>query len=78
MNVSTCTIPGAGARLNKHKLNDDTNKTNWRDRDNRSDNTALEWSSKSKNDGTGWTEPKKNTKINKGWEHDDRFQNDYS
>lgn len=71
-------VQGAGARLHKHKINDESNKANWRDRDNRSENPTSDWNNKPKTDGAGWVDPKKSTNPSKGWEHDDRFQNDYS
>lgn len=69
---------GAGARLNKHKKSDDSNKSNWRDRDSQGgDSSAVEWNNKPKTGVAVWSE-KKSSKPNKGWEHDDRFQTDYS
>ncbi|KAJ8927018.1 hypothetical protein NQ314_020581 [Rhamnusium bicolor] len=62
-------ILGSGARFNKNKSNDDSS-TNWRDRD-----RSSGWSKK--NTGN-WGDTKKSSKIGKGWEHDDRFETDYS
>ncbi|XP_057669364.1 uncharacterized protein LOC130901784 [Diorhabda carinulata] len=62
-------ILGVGARLNKSKSNDSSN---WRDRDNTTNSSG--WGKKS-----GWGDGDKNSKgKKKGWEHDDRFENDYS
>ncbi|XP_028131801.1 CBP80/20-dependent translation initiation factor-like isoform X1 [Diabrotica virgifera virgifera] len=61
-------ILGAGARLNKAKFNNDS--SNWRDKDNSS---TGGWKK------TGWGNNDKNSKgKSKGWEHDDRFENNYS
>ncbi|KAG5861709.1 hypothetical protein JTB14_036471 [Gonioctena quinquepunctata] len=59
-------ILGAGARLNKNKMNNEST-SNWRD--------GSGWGSKPKG---GWGDNKKGPKTSKGWEHDDRFENDYS
>lgn len=69
---------GAGARLNKHKYIDEPNKTNWRDRDNREETAVGDWGNKPKSGNASWNDVKKTSKPNKGWEHDDRFQTDYS
>lgn len=64
-------ILGAGARFNKYKGNDDVN---WREPN--KDSNAGTWNNKK-----GWSDNKRgqNTpKSNKGWEHDDRFETDYS
>lgn len=62
-------ILGVGARL-KHEKNDDTN---WREQ--KTDNDAWD---NSKKPGKNWNPNNKQRKNPKGWEHDDRLENDYN
>ncbi|KAJ8925440.1 hypothetical protein NQ315_009273 [Exocentrus adspersus] len=62
-------ILGSGVRFNKNKSNDESN---WRDRD-----QSAGWNNRQKVLG-GKGEGRKNIKPGKGWEHDDRFETDYS
>lgn len=60
------TILGSGARFNKTRPNDEPN---WRDRDH-----PGAWSQRPK----GAKNDSRKGQKGKGWEHDDRFDNDYS
>ncbi|CAH0550645.1 unnamed protein product [Brassicogethes aeneus] len=68
-------ILGAGARFNKHKGSEEGG--SWRDQ-NKDASAGGNWNNKQK----GWNDNKKGgnnpPKTGKGWEHDDRFETDYS
>ncbi|KAJ8947835.1 hypothetical protein NQ318_009980 [Aromia moschata] len=65
-------ILGVGARFNKGKSADEPPST-WTNKD-----QLGGWNNKQKNTVKNWRDPKKSTKLGKGWEHDDRFETDYS
>lgn len=74
-------ILGAGARLQRNRIaTDESSNSNWRDH---SKENSAGWDGSQKKGGKNWGNSgnKKGhgggNRNNKGWEHDDRFDNDY-